>query len=664
MGKWNNEKYSWIFAPKNPVDLSGSHAQVFRNGKDKDMVRELLQNGVDVKNGNLPDNTPVRIRLEIMEMEASDFPGIEAISDAIESAWKVAEEDRDFATKGIKSMAEANSKYLKNCKKIPVLKYSDYNTTGLTPVNYQGLLKEQGKSSKKGDKAGSQGYGKLAAFKVTPIRTVLYSSKWEEKDPKTGEMKEGYLFQSRALLPQFIKQGVMMNGSSLFGSYNENRTSVEPIRDPEDVPEIFRRTETGTDIYIPCYNKAENWMDRMILTILNNFAVTIDRKKLEVELYDGEDKYIIHSGNIDDMMKKYEEVYFEKYSETSEIDFIMPLYWKVLKNENTDHEAGTKHFTISSRTFKKDMGEVELHLLMNQPDITDRKILEMRSSGMVIREETKCLRGLPSCVGVLIATGKGKENANETENISLFLREMEDASHDSWRKDNIDEDREDLIVMAEYVVKGLERLIREAVKKKVPETDGSPVVPAHLNRFIADRTKPGTDTLEEDAFMEFSPALFMFTPEKGKKFSGNNKVKIRSTNGRGKNTNPTPAPRPNPDPEREKQHRDNHQGKKIWKELPISRVHTPYDNNTGRYCLSFIPGKTAEKVVTDIHITGDEGAFDVLPIGAWMTGEKLKVYGNKIQIPKVVKGEKVSLEFSISEKGQFALEVKAYARNI
>ena len=87
MFSWN-EKYCWNFSDAGPTVPNQGPAitgtKIFRGGIFKNVVRETIQNSLDAKDENLPEDTPVRVEYELMYLDCSDVPGSEELSRVID----------------------------------------------------------------------------------------------------------------------------------------------------------------------------------------------------------------------------------------------------------------------------------------------------------------------------------------------------------------------------------------------------------------------------------------------------------------------------------------------------------------------------------------------------------------------------------------------------
>ncbi len=636
---WNYSEAGPSIPDKGPA-VTG--AKMFRGGSIKNNIRETGQNGGDASDKNIPGNPPVRMVYEYLLVDLEDLPNISRISSVIDMCYEYMKKKKNVKMDDINVLKEANDQFLKSGEKIPVLKISDYYTTGLIDENFESLMNCEGITYKgNSDSGGSFGFGKYAPYLLSSINTILYAS-------RTNQGK--FLFQGRSLLSTFEEDGKRKEGTSLFGYVDSNESMLCPITEPEDVPEMFRRSESGTDLYILCFNKSMDWLDQMVFSALENFFYAIYSEKLEFVFKDADRLVEINKENLPEVMAVYNTLYLEKYSnEADGFEFTAPTYWKVLTDSRALPPVELSDF--------RHKGQLLLYILMGD-DISGRSVLEMRSSGMKIRE-MKNFERLPSFNGILIATGAGKENEDYHHNISKFLRELESPAHDSWELENLK--KADIKNEAKIVLREIHKWIREIVKSKMPEEDGSAVDAFGLSKILPDITDAGDEKIEEEAALTFRP-LPALQEENGKVVK--QKTLKKKKNGRGKQKDPDPKPRPEPDPDREKKHRDNHQRDKvIARPVAVKSVSTPYIESEKKYIVSFKVEKDVKQLMLEVNICGDDASvFDVSVIEAYMDGKKLSISDGYIIIPSIQKGNRISCDVILSETEVCALEVKAYAK--
>lgn len=643
MFTWKNE-YCWDFsdegrsAPDKGPAITGS--KMFRGGQYKNVIRETAQNSCDAKDISLSGDVPVKMEFKYIEVDRNDIPDIDSLSSAIDKCYEYMKNMPNAKMDDIEILESANEKYLKKSEKIPVLKISDFNTTGLTPIDYQSLMKNEGITYKTDeDTSGSFGFGKFAPYLLSPVNTILYSSLTDD---------DRYLFQGRAFLSTFSDSGKRKQGTSLFGV--EHNDKIEPIENMNDVPEVFRRYVKGTDLYILSFEKNDNWMDQMVLSMLENFFFAIYLNKLEATFVDGEECVIVSSDKLNSLMETYENRYQELYhDETDQFVFNAPKYWKVLNDERT--------VKVVNPDFRN-KGEVVLYILTGE-DIEDRCVLEMRSSGMKIQEDTN-FRRLPEFNGILIATGNGKESSDYKGNISKFLREMESPAHNSWLLEDVK--KPEIKTEAEKVISELHNWIRNVVKDQIPEDDGSPVDAFGLSKILPDITETGENTIEEDAIKKFIP---IEASSRVKRDSPSARKKKEKRNGFGKKKNEDPKPHPEPDPEKEKKNRNNKQREEVvLLPVPLNSVHTPYLSERKIYRVSFVPARDCSELLLKLSVYGDDSSkFEASVIDARKNDQPLPIKEDYIVVPNVVKGGKVVCDVLISETSECALEVNAYVKS-
>ena len=134
MFQWK-ENFQWIFSDLGSSDKVGvneSGIGIFKRQPYKGLAKEILQNVTDAKNPELPDEVPVRAKFELIYVDLEDIPGHERLREVIHKCSEYYS-DGDDGEK-LRIIRDAADKYLSGSIKVPVLKISDYNTTGLRGV--------------------------------------------------------------------------------------------------------------------------------------------------------------------------------------------------------------------------------------------------------------------------------------------------------------------------------------------------------------------------------------------------------------------------------------------------------------------------------------------------------------------------------------------------
>jgi len=422
----NNKKTFWEFAPTHGGDddgFSDAYIEAFTGDIDKSLARETIQNSIDAQ---LDPEKPIRVEFQRFLINSRELPGSSELKEIFKSCLEYYPDDKkvkDFFTEAIKIMENDH---------IVILKISDFNTVGLRGDDYDKkgewycLVKAQGTTSKKEEKLGSFGIGKGAPFAASSFRTVFYS---------TINDKNQNVFQGKARLVSHEYNGEIKRGTGSFGQ--KNQTS---IRDVNLIPDLFRRTERGTDIFIIAYKgKEDEWQENLIKSVLENFWAAILNKSLIVS---------VGSKVID--------------ADSLEADLI-----KYFGYENLDSPYYYYYcYTKPTKTFFKKLdllGDCKLDILLQEK--APKKVAYMRKSRMLIK--SRHYRSPKPFIGVFICDDK---QGNE------ILRELEPPQHNDWEPKR-----------KEYgakVLNILENWIKECLKELTTSEDVDSVAIPGLEKYF------------------------------------------------------------------------------------------------------------------------------------------------------------------------------------
>ena len=170
----------WRFPASNHGEkkgISSGDTETFKKAPFQAFAREILQNSIDARSS---DEEPTRVEFSLFKIKTNDIPGKQELYDAIRRCKEFWSYKKDYVAE-YDSMLTAL-----NANEIVCLRVSDFNTTGLIGVEttrqennkFLALAKGTGVSEKSGVMAGgSKGVGKNAAFLMSSLRTVIYSTK-------------------------------------------------------------------------------------------------------------------------------------------------------------------------------------------------------------------------------------------------------------------------------------------------------------------------------------------------------------------------------------------------------------------------------------------------------------------------------------------------------
>ncbi|HRI20465.1 MAG TPA: hypothetical protein PLA68_05905, partial [Panacibacter sp.] len=242
------ENLKWNFVSTGGGDADGlnnSMIEHFTGNYNYFLAREIIQNSLDAKAKGLTSKLPVKVIFKLEFLTRPEFPGHSELCEVINSAKK-------FWNHHDETIRFLNSAYeCLNKDKIPCLRVSDYNTTGLSGNDDEmeggwfNLVRSTGASFKRSGEGGSFGIGKGAPFASTDLRTVFYSTKNESGTS---------VFQGKAELVSFRdKDGDIKRGGISYGIKQKS------VRKPELFPKSLWRTVQGTEIMIPGDKLAPDW---------------------------------------------------------------------------------------------------------------------------------------------------------------------------------------------------------------------------------------------------------------------------------------------------------------------------------------------------------------------------------------------------------------------
>ena len=428
MFAWD-DKYRFIFSDLGASDKVGVNdvgIGVFKKKPYIGLTKEILQNSTDAPDHSLPTGTPVRVRFELVYIDRDDIPDVERLNSVIHKCYEYYPNGDDGVK--LKTIQDAADRYLAQPGKVPVLKISDYNTTGLCGVlaekgsKWSGLVRERSATNKTGGSSGSFGVGKFAPFTFSSLRTVFYSTK--TVDDETA-------FQGKALLTTFKEDGVLKHNIGLFADTTSE--NFDAVLTADDIAPVFRRDEVGTDIFVLGFEKDSDWMEQSAISVIEYFFYSIFKGNLEVTVAEGDKSITITQSNLGDMIAFFEKYCAEHMKDDVTFQYTAPVYWKLLCGA---HKVIRERFKYGG----KDMGEYELYLLTGD-DVTEKKAPDMREAGMKSREDA-AFRIPMNFTGIFIATGAGAVSLEPEDNISSFLRKCENQAHDDWAADEYREKKD------------------------------------------------------------------------------------------------------------------------------------------------------------------------------------------------------------------------------
>lgn len=389
--------------PNDPID------EKFKGQPYYSIVREALQNSLDAVDD---ENLPVTVSFSSFELNRLEFPNLFKIENNIRQCQAFYPNDANAKRlfDGMINYLQGNEPSKKKLT-ISCLKISDYNTRGMsydsekTDSPFYAFLRAGGVSAKSSGSGGSFGFGKGAYYTLSPIKSIIVST----KDKSNNVFFEG----STILTTHKDNHGKKLTAS---GYYDNN--DGEPIQNEENIPDIFKRTVTGTDVNIIGLWPQDDRQRLMIKSVLNNFWLAIFSSKLIVKIED----IIIDKNSLESIIDDYFPNEFES-GNALEIELWNPKpYFKAVKYSDTTSDQ----YKMFSETLEL-LGDVKLYIYLEKA--LPNRVSYFRKPKMVVCKKTN--RKITGYVAVFICENK---QGNE------ILRLMENPAHNEWRKENYPKD--------------------------------------------------------------------------------------------------------------------------------------------------------------------------------------------------------------------------------
>ena len=388
--KWSFQRWNRSMTYFGPNDAI---IQSFNRDFYESLVRESIQNSLDAV---LEKGKPVKVAYSFDKVNIDDYPELFRLREHIKGCL-VTHSD----TNRSRELYEPMLKYLPSSvhSSLDLITVSDSNTTGMKynpddPKNaFSAFTKSVGLSQKKtADSGGSFGFGKAAYFQMSPLRTILVST----RTPDGHSYFEGVtrLCTHKMQDVEYVDMG-----------YYDNKNGM-PAED-EEIPVKFRRDSAGTSItlvgkYIDSGNQA-NMENELLKSVLRNFWLAIYEEKLVVTIGRS---YVVSKQELSRLIsstfslnakdKNNPRPYFEAYT----------------------HQEDKHHLKFTGDT--KNLGEVFLYVCIN-PQVKRDRIAYMRNLMMLV--ETKTLSSSYGLNALFLCLNR---EGNE------ILSSIEDASHTSW----------------------------------------------------------------------------------------------------------------------------------------------------------------------------------------------------------------------------------------
>jgi len=383
--------------------------ETFRGSPYTSCARETGQNSRDASTGD----APVQVAFNLREIPRSEVPFADQLQHSIECCLRA---PGDLKTK--EHLERAHAQIV--APAIKVLEIADLNTTGLTgPVEdersvFAALVKGDGVTNKSDStSAGSYGIGKNAAYAVSDLQTVIYSTCYKNKE----EEKTHFAAQGRLRLISHNDGGEKLSAEGYWG--NEN---FAPITCISEVPGWISRKDVGTSIFSVGFREQDRWADRMRLSLATNFFLAIRRNEINFSV----DGVKLNQASIESIL---ESVSLAEIAAASDENANLERTKKLMLCVSSDA-------AIHHKITVQDLGDFDLHLLIAEGMPREIHILR---NGIYIADNfgrfglpMRAFRGTKEYIAVLepARSEKGKKP-------SQLLKQLENPAHDAFEPERI-----------------------------------------------------------------------------------------------------------------------------------------------------------------------------------------------------------------------------------
>jgi hypothetical protein len=293
---------NWEFLPNPGREEEGlGHAgiETFKGSPYPGIARECSQNSLDAA-ARRPDETPepVHLAFRLLAVPAIEIPGLGTLTKTLQACLDQA------TSRGLKKDKEFFERALRVARgtHIPVLSIEDYGTTGLIGPAVEGqpfhaLVKSSGVSQKAdADAGGSFGIGKNAAFAISSLRTVFYSTLY------IGDAGAMHLAQGKSILVSHDAGGDPKRAAGYWGNAN-----YMPVESTGTLPHWLRRSQVGTTVASVGFTEEPDWYWQMTESLIRNFFSAIDNGAIRFTVHwSGQDVLEINSSSLEDLFVRKE----------------------------------------------------------------------------------------------------------------------------------------------------------------------------------------------------------------------------------------------------------------------------------------------------------------------------------------------------------------------
>lgn len=446
----------------NGVGPSEPMQENFRKTPYAFLVREAIQNPLDVVKDN---SQPMEIEFSIGTIDSRNFPNFFDLRKHIEGCIENFP-NNEKAKKIYPPMLDYLDRVNRPGEKLHFIRVSDHNTKGMHYDNpedndapFYAFVRSAGVSSKADESAGgSFGFGKAAYFYLSPIRTILVSTKTDNNK---------YYFEGVTSLCSHKIDGRTVSNIVYYDNNNG-----QPTTEYDKIPNRFQRKDndgnefgSGTDIFImgvdfENYGDEDSIYKQMYYSVLENFWLAVLHNKLVVRIGRGDKERLINASNIATIISEN----FDEHDANIRKNYNPRPYFDAVNLANTSdryvyRKVNLNEFSELTDITFKDWGRVHYYFYKSKK--AQNRIVYMR--GLKMKVLVSPGRNGEGYYGVIVCPD-GECNK--------VLRQTEDPAHSKWDANRLENKKErDIAKLLLGIIESeKDRIIRDIFKLDEIET--------------------------------------------------------------------------------------------------------------------------------------------------------------------------------------------------
>lgn len=435
--------------------LADAGIETFRDAPFASVARESGQNSRDAA-----VEFPVALSFNVIDIPVGEFPDYERFQQALTDCKRRAAVTGDIKEKQFFSQAQS----LLSQPVLRALQISDEGTTGLmgpcvpgTP--FHSLVKASGVSNKNNvASGGSYGIGKKAAFAVSDLHTVFYSTSFRVEHGPTK-----FLAQGKCTLVSHESDG----GAKLRATGYWCTDGYQPEHDIAAVPDWLSRVNIGTTCTAVGFSASETWRYKIAESLIRNFFVAVHRDELW---------FFIDNGSIEIDSSSIRAFFTdpaivaaaEEHGKAEELRFSKALY-----------ECLTSDLTEVFEETISGLGKFRLHLLLQEGMPSRVAIVR---NGMMITDNLGYfgdkLAHFPMYKDFVALVEPAEQES------SAAIKRLENPAHDQLSAERLIDKAEQRTIRAS--MKALREWVRGSIRSRAFSPPTEETVLDEMNEFFGD----------------------------------------------------------------------------------------------------------------------------------------------------------------------------------